>query len=73
MKLNIKIQPNSCRQEIQKSVDGKIKKVFLKKSAKDNKANKELEKFLSKYFNKQVKIIKGFTSKNKTIEIQNGN
>ncbi len=68
MKLSIKVQPNSGRQEIQKDIDGKIQKVFLKKPAKDNKANKELEKFLSKHFDKQVKIIKGHTSKNKTIE-----
>jgi len=68
MKLNIKVQPNSGRQEIQKDIEDKISKVFLKKPAEDGKANKELEKFLSKHFNKQVKIIKGHTSKNKTIE-----
>lgn len=69
MKLNIKVQPNSGRQEIQKSIDGKIQKVFLKKPAEDNKANRELEKFLSKHLKLKVKIIKGFTSKNKIIEI----
>jgi len=69
MRLSIKVQPNSGRQEIQFDIDGKIKKVFLKKPAEDNKANKELEKFLSKYLKKQVKIISGHTSKNKTIEI----
>jgi len=68
MKLNIKVQPNSKKQIIQTDIDGKIQKVFLKKPAKDNKANKELEKFLSKHFKKQIKIIKGHTSKNKTIE-----
>lgn len=69
MKLDIKVQPNSGRQEIQQSIDGKVQKVFLKKPAENGKANKELEKFLSKHYNKQIKIIKGFTSKNKTIEI----
>ena len=68
MKLSIKVQPNSGRQEIQQSIDGKIQKVFLKKPAKDNKANIELEKFLSKHLKTKVKIIKGHTSKNKTIE-----
>ena len=62
-------QPNSSRQEIQKNIDGKISKIFLKKPAKENKANEELEKLLSKYFKAKVKIIKGHTSKNKTIEI----
>jgi len=68
MKFKIKVQPNSGRQEVQKSIDGNIQKVFLKKPAKDNKANKELEKFLSKYLKSKVKIIKGFTSKSKVIE-----
>ncbi len=72
MKLNIKVKPNSGRQEIQTSIDGQIQKVFLKKQAKDGKANKELEKFLSKHLKSKVRIIKGFTSKNKVIEI-NGN
>ena len=69
MKLNIKVQPNSGRQEIQKSIDGNIQKVFLKKPAEDGKANQELEKFLSKHLKAKVKIIKGHTSKNKTIEV----
>ena len=68
MKLNIKVQPNSSKQIIQADIDGKIQKVFLKNPAKDNKANNELEKFLSKHFKTKVKIIKGHTSKNKTIE-----
>ena len=68
MKLQIKVQPNSKKQVIQTDIDGKIQKVFLKKPAKDNKANNELEKFLSKHFKTKVKIIKGHTSKNKTIE-----
>jgi len=68
MRLTIKVQPSSSKQAIQTGIDGKIQKVFLKKPAKDNKANNELEKFLSKHFKKQVKIIKGHTSKNKTIE-----
>ncbi len=72
MKLNIKVQPNSKKQEIQTNIDGKISKVFLKKPAKDNKANAELEQFLSKHFKSKVKIIKGFTSKRKTIEINHG-
>jgi len=69
MKQNIKVQPNSKKQVIQTDIDGKIQKVFLKKPAKDNKANNELEKLLSKHFKTKVKIIKGHTSKTKTIEI----
>ena len=70
MKLKIQVQQNSSRQEIQTNIGGKISKVFLKKPAKDNEANVELEKLLSKYFKTKVKIIKGFTSKRKTIEVE---
>ncbi len=69
MKLSIKIRPNSSRQEIQKDLDGTITKIFLKKPATDGKANRELEKLLTKYFKKPVKIIHGHTSKNKIIQI----
>lgn len=69
MKLIIKVQPNSSRQEIQTNLDGTISKVFLKKPAKENKANVELEKLLSKHFKAKAKVTKGHTSKNKTVEI----
>ncbi len=69
MKLKIRVQPNSSRQEIQTNIDGKISKVFLKKPAKENRANIELEKLLSKHYKAKAKIIKGHTSKNKTVEI----
>ena len=72
MRLNIKVQPNSKKQEIQTDIEGKISKVFLKKPAKENRANNELVKFLSGYFKNKVKIIKGFTSKRKLIEVKDG-
>ena len=70
MRLDIKVQPNSGRQEIQKSIDGKISKVFLKKAAEDGKANAELERFLTRSFGKRVRIVKGFTSRNKVVEVE---
>ncbi|MBT3642867.1 DUF167 domain-containing protein [archaeon] len=70
MKINLKVQPKSGRQEIIR-VDEDSYKVFLKKSPEDNKANEELTKLLKKYFNeKNVKIIKGLTSRNKIIEVK---
>ncbi|MFH1521550.1 MAG: DUF167 domain-containing protein [archaeon] len=69
----LECRPNSGRQEIQQSIDGSISKVFLKSQPKDNKANEELVKFLKKHFKKEVKIIKGFTSKRKLIEVKDGN
>lgn len=68
MRINIKVQPNSGRQEIQQ-ISEKEYKVFLKKSPEDNKANLELIKLLKKYFKKETNIIRGFTSKRKVVEI----
>ena len=69
MKLNIKVQPNSGRQEIQKISENEYR-VFLKKPPEDNKANTELIKFLKKHYKKEIKTIKGFTSKRKIVEIK---
>lgn len=68
MKFKIKVHPNSRREEIQKLSEDEYK-VFLKKSPIDGKANVELENFLKKEFKSKVKIIKGFTSKNKIVEV----
>jgi uncharacterized protein (TIGR00251 family) len=70
MKFQIKVKANSSRQEIQTDIDGRISKVFLKKPAKDGKANVELEKLLGKYFKAKTKIIKGYTSKTKIVEVE---
>lgn len=68
MRLRVRVQPNSGRQDIQKLGEDSYK-IFLKKSPEDNKANQELEKFLKKEFKKDAKIVKGFTSKNKVVEL----
>ena len=68
MKIEVKVQPNSGREEIQEISDGKYK-VFLKKPAEKNKANVELLKILKKHFGVEVKLINGKTSKNKLIEV----
>lgn len=70
MKIIIKVQPNSSRQEIQTDIEGNIQKVFLKKPAIDSKANKELEKLLTKKLGAKATITKGFTTKTKTVEIE---
>lgn len=67
MKIKIRVNPNSGRQEIIKVSQAEYK-VFLKKSPEDNKANKELEKLLTKYFGTSATIKRGFTSKNKVVE-----
>ncbi|MBL7056617.1 DUF167 domain-containing protein [Candidatus Woesearchaeota archaeon] len=46
-------------------------KINIKEKAEDNKANKELIKFLSKKLKKSVKIVSGLKSRNKIIQIVN--
>ena len=69
MKINIRVQPNSGRQEIVELSKNKYK-IFLKKQALDDKANKELEKLIKKEWKMSAKIVKGFTSRDKVIEVE---
>jgi len=43
--------------------------VWIKEKPIEGKANSYLEKFLKKYFGKNVKVIKGLKSKNKIVEV----
>jgi len=67
MKIKIKVKPNCREQNIEMEEDYYI--VKLKSPAENNKANKELVKFLAKYFGKEVRIKSGFTSRNKIVEV----
>ena len=71
MILEIKVQPNSKRRKLL-FIDRLHCKANLKSSPEDGKANKELIKLLSKYFKVEAKIIKGKTSKNKLVKIEDG-
>lgn len=68
MKIEVKIHANSSQEKIEKR--GEKYEVWLKEKPVDNKANEKLLKILKKYFNKQVKIIKGLKSRNKIIELK---
>jgi len=66
--VNIKISPNAKKNEIIK--DGDITKIKITAQPIDGKANKALVEYLSKTFKvpkTSIKIIKGETSKEKTI------
>ena len=66
MKISIKVKPKSGRSEIVEE-DGKYI-AFLKSEPEKGKANLELVKLAKKHFKKDVRIVSGFTSKNKVIE-----
>lgn len=66
MLLNIIVIPNSKKSEI---LEGEILKVKVKSKPENNKANLEVETLLSKHLGKKVKIIRGFKSKRKIVEV----
>lgn len=68
MIIDVKVKPNSGKEEIRQISQNEYA-VFLKKPAKNNKANIELLKVLQRHFKKKIKIKSGFTSKNKIIEV----
>ncbi len=66
--VNLKISPNAKKNEIIK--DGDIIKVKITAQPIDGKANKALVEYLSKNFKipkTSIKILKGETSKDKTV------
>ena len=68
--IHIKVVPNSSKSEICLK-DSEIK-IKIKAKPIDNLANEELIRFLSKEFKiakSDIKILKGHTSKYKTIEL----
>ena len=68
--IKVILKPNSTKNRIIKfDSERNAYRIEIKAPAKDNKANIELIKFLSKSLKKNVKIIKGFKSKEKLIKI----
>jgi len=65
--LEIKIIPNSKKNKIILKNNKFI--LEISKEAENNKANQELIRFIKKITGKNIKIIKGKTSKNKIIKI----
>lgn len=68
MIIKVKVKPNSRHQKIEKISEQEYK-ISLKERVEDNKANIELLKLLKRYFNKEVRIIKGLKNRNKIIQI----
>ncbi len=71
--LKVKVKPNSKTEEVSQEGDSFVVKV--KEPPKEGKANQAVIKLLAKHFGvsqNQVKILSGFKSKNKVIEIGQG-
>jgi len=72
--IKVRVTPRSSQNEISETLTDGTVKIKLKAPPVDNKANEELIKFLSKEWQvakSKIRIIKGKTSKNKVIQIEN--
>ncbi len=64
------VKPNSKENKIiEFNKENNIYRINIKAKPKDNKANIELIKFLSKSLKKKVSIFSGFKSREKAVEI----
>ena len=73
MKIQVKVKPNSRTEEISQKGDSFIVKV--KEPPKEGKANQSVVKLLAQHFGvaqSQVRILSGFKSRNKIIEVAEG-
>lgn len=71
--INLRISPNASRNEIIKEADGRVK-VKITAAPVEGKANKCLTEFLSKSLKlpkTSIEIVRGETSKEKTLLIKN--
>jgi uncharacterized protein (TIGR00251 family) len=72
MQKQVKVNPNSKKQNIEESADGSLT-VHLKSPPVDGKANKELIELLAEKFDvpkSKIRIKSGLSSRNKLIEIK---
>jgi len=70
MKIQVKVKPNSRTKEVSREGDSFI--VKIKEPPKEGKANQAVIKLLAEHFDvpqSQVRILSGFRSKNKVIEV----
>lgn len=68
MRKHIRVVPSSKNDEIIEKNNELI--VHVKEKAEKNKANISVMKLLSKYFNSNVRIVSGFSSRKKIVEIK---
>jgi hypothetical protein len=70
MKIHVKVKPNSRTEEVSHEGAGFVVKV--KEPPKEGKANQAVIKLLAEHFGvskSQVRILSGFRSKNKVVEV----
>lgn len=68
MRIKVKVHPSSSQEKILK-LDESEYEVWFKEKPIEGKANEYLEKFMRKEFGVKCKVVSGFTSKFKIVEI----
>lgn len=69
MKIKVKVHANSSQEKIDRKSEEEFE-VWIKEKPLEGKANVSLEKLLKKYFNVDVKIVRGLKSRNKIFEVE---
>lgn len=69
MIIKTKVHANSSQEKIKK-INSSEYEIWIKEKPIENKANVSIIKLLKKYFKKNIKIIRGLTSRNKIIEVE---
>ena len=70
MRIQVKVKPNSRTEEVSQEGDSFI--VRVKEPPREGKANQAVVKLLAEHFSvpkSQVRILTGFSSKNKVVEV----
>jgi uncharacterized protein (TIGR00251 family) len=70
MQIQVKVKPNSRTEEVSQESDSFI--VRVKEPPREGKANQAVIKLLAEHFGvpkSQVRILRGFSSRNKVVEV----
>jgi len=68
MRIKVRLHPDSSQEKIVK-LEKDFYVVWIKEAAFDNKANEALEKMLKNYFRKDVRIVHGFKTRLKLVDV----
>lgn len=68
-RLTLKVIPKAARTELAGTDPSGVLRIRLKAVPEKGEANKELLRFLSKALRQQVRLVRGATSRTKTVEI----
>ena len=69
MRIKIKLHPGSSQEKLEKLNELEYE-IWIKEKPIDGKANNYLMKFLKKEFGCEAKVVGGFTSRLKTVELE---